>query len=147
MRMTGNGTVVQRYYASSYGRFNTADPSSHSAHPKNPGSWNRYAYTLGDPVNGNDPRGLEQQVCTDPTDPDCPLLNTEPDPCWDLSLGLFDGSLNCGAPVSAPAAGDDDSTDDDSTPLCDIKVQHTTLGATLGLGVHSCRAPDKLSHS
>jgi RHS repeat-associated protein len=48
----------QRYYASSYGRFNTADPYQASAGPKDPGSWNRYAYVEGDPVNSRDPGGL-----------------------------------------------------------------------------------------
>jgi RHS repeat-associated protein len=52
-------STVQRYYASSYGRFNTADPYQASAGPKDPGSWNRYAYTRGDPVNRIDPRGLD----------------------------------------------------------------------------------------
>jgi len=47
----------QRFYASAYGRFNTPDRKRGSAHPKNPGSWNRYSYTLGDPINGNDPTG------------------------------------------------------------------------------------------
>ena len=51
----------QRYYASLYGRFNTADPMGGSASPSVPGSWNRYSYTLGDPVNGRDPRG----TCTE----------------------------------------------------------------------------------
>jgi RHS repeat-associated protein len=48
----------QRYYASSYGRFNTADPYQASGGPASPASWNRYAYTRGDPVNRRDPRGL-----------------------------------------------------------------------------------------
>jgi len=48
----------QRYYASAYGRFNTADPYGKSARPTNPGSWNRYAYVGSDPVNRRDPRGL-----------------------------------------------------------------------------------------
>ncbi len=104
----------QRYYASLYGRFNTVDPSSHSVHPKSPGSWNRYAYVGGDPVNGNDPRGLDESVCTDPDDSDCPDP-TAPDPCWDLSLSLFDGSLNCGAPVS-DGDGDASSSGDSSSP-------------------------------
>ena len=56
--MTGLTTADQRYYASSYGRFNTADPYQASAGPSDPGSWNRYAYVEGDPVNANDPRGL-----------------------------------------------------------------------------------------
>src|SRR6185312_3834907 len=47
----------QRYYASAYGRFNTADPYQASAGPSDPGSWNRYAYVGGDPVNRSDPRG------------------------------------------------------------------------------------------
>jgi RHS repeat-associated protein len=53
--------AVQRYYASAYGRFNTVDPLQSSAKPKNPGSWNRFAYVGGDPVNLLDPRGMEQQ--------------------------------------------------------------------------------------
>ena len=46
----------QRFYASTYGRFNTADMAGAAA--SNPGSWNRYSYTQGDPVNGYDPHGL-----------------------------------------------------------------------------------------
>jgi hypothetical protein len=49
----------QRYYASTYGRFNTPDPYGGSGHSRNPLSWNRYAYTGGDPINYNDPRGLD----------------------------------------------------------------------------------------
>jgi RHS repeat-associated protein len=52
----------QRYYASLYGRFNTPDPFWGSAKLRNPGSWNRYSYTGGDPVNRNDRRGLDD-VC------------------------------------------------------------------------------------
>ena len=55
---TASVSLVQRFYASSYGRFNTPDPSRRSAKRRNPLSWNRYSYTLGDPVNGNDPTGL-----------------------------------------------------------------------------------------
>jgi hypothetical protein len=49
------GRVVQRYYASTYGRFNTVD--SGGPNPKDPVSWNRYSYTGGDPINRNDPGG------------------------------------------------------------------------------------------
>ena len=74
----------QRYYASSYGRFNTADPYMAAANgandPSTPGSWNKYAYVLGDPVNQTDRHGLyldasndwddcvEDDVCVDGPD-------------------------------------------------------------------------------
>src|SRR5437879_584324 len=38
------GSTDQRFYASTYGRFNTADPYRASAGAGDPGSWNRYAY-------------------------------------------------------------------------------------------------------
>src|SRR5579863_802879 len=50
---------VNRYYDNVTGRFMTVDPYGGSAVAGNPQSWNRYAYVLGDPVNGNDPTGLD----------------------------------------------------------------------------------------
>ena len=47
----------QRYYNQNWGRFLTPDPSNANVDSGNPGSWNRYAYANGDPVNGNDPTG------------------------------------------------------------------------------------------
>jgi RHS repeat-associated protein len=41
----------QRYYVSTFGRFMTADPYQGSGGPKEPGSWNRYGYSMNDPVN------------------------------------------------------------------------------------------------
>jgi len=56
---TGLDYADQRFYASTYGRFNTPDPFKPSADVRDPSrSWNRYAYTLGDPINGSDPTGL-----------------------------------------------------------------------------------------
>jgi RHS repeat-associated protein len=56
---TASGSLDQRFYASTYGRFNTPDPKGRkSAKLRNPQSWNRYAYVLGDPINKNDPKGL-----------------------------------------------------------------------------------------
>jgi len=56
----------QRYYASTYGRFLTADPFVAGGAPRgsvdnpgDPGTWNRFAYVGGDPVNRNDPRGTD----------------------------------------------------------------------------------------
>ena len=55
---TGLDYADQRYYASNFGRFMSPDPYKASAGPKDPGSWNRYSYTRGDPANDNDPEGL-----------------------------------------------------------------------------------------
>ena len=60
---TGLDYADQRFYASTYGRFNTPDPSGGSVNPGNPQSWNRYSYTLGDPINGTDPSGLDSNFC------------------------------------------------------------------------------------
>jgi RHS repeat-associated protein len=50
----------QRYYAATYGRFNTPDRYKASAGPSDPGSWNRYAYVASDPVNFGDMAGTEK---------------------------------------------------------------------------------------
>ena len=55
---TGLDYADQRFYASTFGRFTSPDPYQASGGPSDPGSWNRYAYTQGDPINGNDPGGL-----------------------------------------------------------------------------------------
>jgi RHS repeat-associated protein len=48
----------QREYAVGSGRFGTPDPYMASAGLRRPGSFNRYAYVSGDPINFRDPRGL-----------------------------------------------------------------------------------------
>src|SRR5439155_5066545 len=60
---TGLDYAHNRYYSSTLGRFTTPDPFGASARLASPGSWNRYAYVTDDPVNHNDPSGL------DPFDP------------------------------------------------------------------------------
>jgi RHS repeat-associated protein len=56
---TGLDYANQRYYSSTYGRFSRPDPYGDNWDPGNPGSWNMYAYVNGDPVNFNDPDGLQ----------------------------------------------------------------------------------------
>ena len=56
---TAVGSLDQRYYATGAGRFITGDPYKASAGAGDPGSWNRYAYVQGDPINFSDPSGLE----------------------------------------------------------------------------------------
>jgi hypothetical protein len=48
-----------RYYSNAYGRFMTPDPYTNSGRLEDPQSWNRYAYTRGDPVNRADPMGMD----------------------------------------------------------------------------------------
>ena len=59
---TGFDYADQRFYASTYGRFSTVDPAA-IGDAKVPGSWNRYAYVLADPVNHSDKRGLFTDPC------------------------------------------------------------------------------------
>jgi RHS repeat-associated protein len=54
---TGLHYADQRYYASSWGRFLTADPSGANIDFGDPTSVNMYAYVNGDPANFNDPTG------------------------------------------------------------------------------------------
>ncbi|MEQ1948813.1 MAG: RHS repeat-associated core domain-containing protein [Bryobacteraceae bacterium] len=55
---TGLDYADQRYHQAGVGRFMTPDPFGGSAKPSDPGSWNRYGYVIGDPVNHSDPSGL-----------------------------------------------------------------------------------------
>ena len=61
-RATGLDYARNRYYTRTWGRFLSPDPYVASGGPADPGSWNRYAYVQGDPVNFNDPGGLA--ACT-----------------------------------------------------------------------------------
>jgi RHS repeat-associated protein len=62
---TGNDYAMNRYESPGYGRFLTPDPASQSFRVADPGSFNKYAYTRGDPVNRFDSQG------TDDDDSDC----------------------------------------------------------------------------
>ena len=63
---TGLDYAVNRYYGNQWGRFMSPDPYQASGGPKDPGSWNRYSYVQGDPVNYADPAGLNRQaICYD----------------------------------------------------------------------------------
>ena len=74
---SGLDYASNRYYNNAYGRFMTPDPYKGRAggpgDPRNPQSWNRYAYTVGDPVNFYDPAG------TDYCDPEDPCIPCDPD--------------------------------------------------------------------
>ena len=72
---TGLDYAVNRYHNPGTGRFLTPDPYDESASPKDPSSWNRYAYVLGDPIKHRDRRGLEVDCddddCDESGDPNC----------------------------------------------------------------------------
>ena len=108
----------QRWYNPQVGKFFSPDPGGVStAKPKNPGSWNRYLYAGGDPVNMYDPAGmfaLTAEYCSNfPSDPDCTgynngdgcgrmdLLGGTTDPC-DVSGGTSDGTDDYDPPPAAP---------------------------------------------
>jgi RHS repeat-associated protein len=57
---TGLDYANNRYYSDAYGRFMTPDGGK-GAHASDPGSWNKYAYTRGDPVNRADPSGADDR--------------------------------------------------------------------------------------
>jgi RHS repeat-associated protein len=82
----GQDYAEQRYYNANMGAFWSPDPGGiKTANPKNPSSWNRYAYTKGNPIGRFDPHGLwecdpddddgccDDDVCCDedPDDPEC----------------------------------------------------------------------------
>jgi hypothetical protein len=77
----------QRFYASTYGRFGTPDPSWASVAAGSPGSWNRYSYASSDPVNRNDPSGLDDWCDYDP----------------DIPCDYFDPSSGSGSASSLPS--------------------------------------------
>jgi RHS repeat-associated protein len=55
---TGLDYFGARYYSGAQGRFSSPDPLLNSGKPSNPQSWNRYTYTLNNPLRYVDPTGL-----------------------------------------------------------------------------------------
>ncbi len=91
----------QRWYASAYGRFMTADPYRASGGPKSPASWNRYSYTRGDSVNRYDPRGLDD---CDPDDPSDCVCDSDGQNCYACDPDAPDCE-NCANPIDPDAPG------------------------------------------
>jgi RHS repeat-associated protein len=56
--VTGNDYANQRYYTNTLATFTSPDPSGASGGTNDSGSWNRYAYTRGDPINRHDTNGM-----------------------------------------------------------------------------------------
>jgi RHS repeat-associated protein len=125
--VAGQDYADQRYYGSSAGRFWTVDPGGMAtAHPRSPMSWNRYAYTTGDPINFIDSHGRDesriQDGCTwdDSTNT---LACDAGNPCDDDPL-LCDSGGGVGG--SAQAGGITQSTDGS------FQDAYASLESTLG---------------
>jgi RHS repeat-associated protein len=92
----GQDYAEQRYYSSSVGAFWSPDPGGiNTANPRNPLSWNRYAYAKGNPISRFDPHGLED---CDPDDPDEGCEDPCDDNPWDPECQQGGG----GPPVPRP---------------------------------------------
>jgi RHS repeat-associated protein len=72
---TGLDYAKNRYHNPGTGRFLTPDPymatPTSATSPTDPGSWNRYAYVGGDPINRKDPTGRDYCDADDWFDADC----------------------------------------------------------------------------
>jgi hypothetical protein len=92
--------MFQRYYASNFGRFMSPDRYKASGRSKDPGSWNRYSYTKGDPANRFDPSG---RYDCDPEDDAC-----EPCPPSEYVGELGDPGDPCGGDSGGGGGGESD---------------------------------------
>jgi RHS repeat-associated protein len=91
----------QRYYSYMTANFLSPDPGGmKAADPKNPQSWNRYAYVQGDPVNHLDRTGLIEATAEDCID--------DPDGCEEEDWGDC-GSMFAFMEVASCSEGDDDT--------------------------------------
>ena len=58
-RETGSDYMLARYHESDQARFLAPDPLQSSARPSSAQSWNRYSYVGNNPMNREDPTGLD----------------------------------------------------------------------------------------
>ncbi|MGJ5817124.1 RHS repeat-associated core domain-containing protein [Paludibaculum fermentans] len=69
---TGLDYFGARYFSAAQGRFTSPDPLMASARASNPQTWNRYAYTLNNPLRYVDPDGMDVPAeCA--KDPNCTI--------------------------------------------------------------------------
>ena len=81
---TGFEYAMNRYYSAGLGRFLSVDPYGGSGVTTDPGSWNRFSYAQGDPVNENDSRGLSG----------CAVDDASCNPALCLGDGVLGGPCN-----------------------------------------------------
>ncbi len=120
---TGLDYADQRYYASTYGRFNTADRLMSSAQPSTPLTWNRYGYVEGDPINRRDPTGLCSEEdwwtgCDCNDDPDDPFCSSDPN-CPSGGNNLLGGNPYCDQQGGGVGGGSGAAPPSPPPPTCD----------------------------
>ena len=115
---TGNDYSDQRYKPIGQGLFLSPDPGGiRTADTKNPGSWNRYPYSLNDPINLFDPTG---KVACDP-DSD--------DGCGDADDDSSDdGGGGGGDADDTASASSDDNSDQASQAPAQSNTQNPNCG-------------------
>jgi RHS repeat-associated protein len=135
---TGLDYAKNRYHQPGLGRFLTVDPYLNSAGPTDPGSWNRYAYTRGDPVNRIDPHGQEDCPILDGSDTcACVEARTARGPTDDLSGS--GGGNGCDPPGSGGGGGGGEGpappgpSCEDSLNQRDINYVEQNAGAAYGV--------------
>lgn len=111
--LTGLDYATNRYYSSQWGRFLSPDP-----YPKRVG--NRYAYAHNDPVNNNDPTGLDPcdaKTSDDQGDGDCQNGGGGGGGACSVSTGA-DGTpvYDCGTSWGTTGTGVGDPPPPDPTP-------------------------------
>jgi RHS repeat-associated protein len=96
-----------RYYVNNQGRFMSPDPAGQAAvNPRNPVSWNRYAYAGGDPVNRNDPTGLLEEGDGPAVNPfSSSLCYPNYDPVWGGYYGCGSAPVPVQVPTKPPPSG------------------------------------------
>src|SRR5271157_4556526 len=99
VRGSGRKDVDQRYY-NQMGAFWTPDPSAGSS-PADPGSWNKYAYVLGDPINSTDRAGLNVALCTPDDDSQYCQQKKGPSGYWSTGINsVWNGEYYTYTPVA-----------------------------------------------
>jgi RHS repeat-associated protein len=128
---TGLDYADQRYYASNFGRFMSADRYRASTGPKDPASWNRYSYVESDPINAYDPFGRflcdPDLICSEPGDPPDPVC----DAIWAEDCGGGGGGGGGGviSPSDFLPVGGSQARIDLGKPDCDKLLNFTSPAA------------------
>jgi RHS repeat-associated protein len=105
----GQGYAMARYYSANTGSFWSPDPGGiKTAHAGDPTSWNRYAYTTGDPINFRDPSGRDD--CWADACVNAPEWCSGDEKYYDASCGSDSGGGGGGEPDDQARGGGGSST-------------------------------------